>query len=82
MLESRGDVVGIIDRIVQLFTQVSSGPPAPLEVTFNHRGEVHAVNEQAKQRIEVDPFLVLQLTSLLPRSMKDVVQRALLRFLR
>jgi hypothetical protein len=79
MLENRLEIVAIIDRIIQLFTTTTAPTPDQPE-----DGEVTATNEvdAATSGASVDPFLVSQLTSLLPAGLKDVVQRALLRFLR
>jgi hypothetical protein len=84
LLENRLEIVALIDRIIQLFTTTTTQRGAESsEVERNEDGEVIAMNEvESGSSAPVDPFLVSQLTSLLPPAIKDVVQRALLRFLR
>ena len=81
MLENRLEMVAIIDRIITFFTTSDNSASRPSSASSD--GEVRArnvVDESAATPI--DPFLVTQLASLLPIGIKEVVQRALLRFLR
>ena len=71
LLENRLEIVAILDRIIQTVTQPSA--------TNN---EVDADAAAANTGAAADPFLVSQLTALLPPAIKDTVQRATLRFIR
>jgi len=63
------------EREERLAALAAAGHPDDEPVARNHVDEADAA-------AQVDPFLVSQLASLLPPSVRDTVQRAALRFLR
>lgn len=88
LLERRLEIVAILDRIIATFTtqtdsdaDEAAGKIRP--TTGGSEAVVRAVvAESPATAASSDPFLVSQLAALLPASMKEAVQRGVLRFLR
>ena len=93
LLERRFDMVAVLDRIIALISggtgAATAGPTIAIHAPSggDESEDVTASNgvdaaSAASGGSAADPFLVSQLTSLLPQTVRDTVQRAALRFLR